>query len=176
MESWIGNGTAPPASRYPSVADGTLITQTAQLAAFPRIPAYVYKATMHEPTLTDHEAIPPVKKTAYPIFVAKTDADGNDIAGVRLPTLAAPVATHLGYNLRKTGFSEGALCGNTGSMLPFAKTKEEREKSNDPRLSLAERYPREGDRAALIEKAAMQLVADRLLLEDDAKAFLQQLD
>ena len=175
MEAWIA-GTAPPESRYPSVADGTLITPAAQLAAFPKMPTYEYKATLHEPTLVDHAVIPPAKKTPYPIFVAKTDQDGNDIAGVRLPTLAAPIATHLGYNLRKAGFSEGALCGNFGSMLPFAKTAEERLKTNDPRLSLAERYPREGDRAVVIEKAAMQLVKDRLLLEDDAKAFMQAID
>jgi hypothetical protein len=56
-------------------------------------------------------------------------------------------------------------------MIPFAATSEERLKNNDPRLSMAERYPNEGDRAAAIAKAAQQLVRDRLLLEDDAKLF-----
>jgi hypothetical protein len=45
--------------------------------------------------------------------------------------------------------------------------------SGDARPSLAERYPNPGDRAALIEKAAKKLVADRLLLEEDVKGFLQ---
>ena len=58
-----------------------------------------------------------------------------------------------------------------GSMIPFAATKEERLKSGDPRLSMAERYPNPGDRAAGIAKAAQQLVQDRLLLEEDAKLF-----
>ena len=71
----------------------------------------------------------------------KTDADGRDLAGLRLPSLEAPVATHMGWNLRKAGFGEGELCDNTGSMIPFAKTREERMKSGDPRLSLEERYP-----------------------------------
>ena len=102
-----------------------------------------------------------------------TDADGNAIAGIRLPTLAAPIGTHLGWNVRKAGFSQGALCGNNGAMLPFARTREERIKANDPRLSLAERYPNAGDRAAIIEKAARQLVQDRLLLEEDVASFLQ---
>jgi Alpha/beta hydrolase domain len=92
---------------------------------------------------------------------------------LRLPTLEAPAATHTGWNLRKAGFGEGELCDNTGSMLPFAKTKEERMASGDARPSLAERYPNPGDRAALIEKAAKKLMADRLLLEEDVKGFLQ---
>jgi hypothetical protein len=54
-------------------------------------------------------------------------------------------------------------------MIPFAATREERLKNNDPRLSMAERYPNEGDRAAAIGKAAQQLVQDRLLLEEDGK-------
>jgi hypothetical protein len=56
-------------------------------------------------------------------------------------------------------------------MIPFAATREERLKNNDSRLSMAERYPNEGDRAAAIAKAARQLVQDRLLLEEDAKLF-----
>ena len=56
-------------------------------------------------------------------------------------------------------------------MLPFAATREERLKSNDPRLSLAERYPQPGARAAAVEKAARQLVQDRLLRKEDLKLF-----
>ena len=116
-------------------------------------------------------SVPPEKGAAYPVFVPKTDADGRDLAGIRLPTLEAPVATHTGWNLRKTGFGYGELCDNNGSMIPFAATREERLNTGDPRLSLAERYPHEGDRAAAIAKAAQQLVQHRLLLEDDAKLF-----
>jgi Alpha/beta hydrolase domain len=74
--------------------------------------------------------------------------------------------------MRKPGFAEGELCDNNGAMIPFAATREERLKSGDPRLSLAERYPHEGDRNAAIAKAAQQLVHDRLLLQDDVKLFV----
>jgi hypothetical protein len=73
--------------------------------------------------------------------------------------------------LRKAGFGEGELCDNNGAMIPFAATREERVKNNDSRLSMAERYPHDGDRAAAIAKAAQQLVRDRLLLEEDTKLF-----
>jgi hypothetical protein len=54
-------------------------------------------------------------------------------------------------------------------MFPFAATREGRLKNSDPRLSIAERYPQPGDRAAEIAKAASELVRDRLLLEEDVK-------
>ena len=72
---------------------------------------------------------------------------------------------------RKAGYSEGELCDNNGSMFPFAATREDRIKNNDPRLSLEERYPHAGDRAATVEEAAKQLARDRLLLDEDVKLF-----
>ena len=30
----------------------------------------------------------------YPVFVPRTDDDGNDIAGIRLPEIAVPLATY----------------------------------------------------------------------------------
>jgi hypothetical protein len=116
--------------------------------------------------------MPPRRGVNYPMFVPKTDADGRNLAGIRLPPLEAPVATHMGWNFRKTGFGAGELCDNTGAMIPFARTREERVKAGDPRLSLEERYPGPNDRAAAMARAAEQLVKDRLLLEEDAKAYL----
>jgi Alpha/beta hydrolase domain len=171
LDGWVSNGTLPPASRYPSRAEGTLVSAAADAAGFPNIPGFVYPSRIASPTLINSDAMPPSKGVAYPVFVPKTDADGRDLAGLRLPTLEAPAATHTGWNLRKAGFGEGELCDNNGAMIPFAATREERLKNNDPRLSMTERYPNAGDRAAAIAKAAQQLVQDRLLLEDDAKLF-----
>jgi Alpha/beta hydrolase domain len=126
---------------------------------------------MTQPTVINFDVMPPVKGTPYPVFLPKTDADGRALAGLHLPTLEAPIATHTGWNLRKAGFAEGELCENNGSMFPFAATREERLKNNDPRLSIAERYPQPGDRAAAVAKAASELVRDRLLLEEDVKLF-----
>lgn len=169
LDAWISDGTPPPASRYPSRSDGTLVVPTSEDVGFPRIPGFSYTERMARPTLINAETMPPTKGAAYPVFVPKTDADGRALAGLHLPTLEAPVATYSGWNVRKAGFGEGELCDNNGSMIPFTATREERLKAGDPRLSLAERYPRQGDRAALVAKAAEQLVKDRLMLEEDAK-------
>jgi hypothetical protein len=172
LDGWIGNGTLPPDSRYPSRADATLMPPSVDRVGFPHIPGLVYPAQIAQPTVLKSDDMPPSKGAAYPVFVPKTDADGRDLAGVRLPTLEAPAATHTGWNLRKPGFGQGELCDNNGTMIPFAASREERQKNGDPRLSLAERYPNDGDRAAAIAKAAQQLVRDRLLLEEDAKMFV----
>jgi len=171
MDAWISNGTTPPDSRYPSRADGTLAEPTIDAVGFPRVPGFSYPVRIAQPVLLKSEEMPPAKGASYPVFVPKTDADGRAVAGIHLPTLEAPAATHTGWNLRKAGFSEGELCDNNGSMIPFAATSEERLKSGDPRLSMAERYPNEGDRAAAIAKAAARLVEDRLLLPEDTKLF-----
>jgi alpha/beta hydrolase family protein len=173
LDAWVSSGTLPPASRYPSRADGTLVDPTAGAVGFPSIPGVAYPSRINQAAVIDDKVMPPTRRAPYPAFVPKTDPDGRDLAGLHLPTLAAPIATHTGWNLRKAGFGEGELCDNTGSMLPFAKTREERLATNDPRLSLAERYPQPGERAALIERAARQLVQGRLLLDDDVKSFLQ---
>jgi hypothetical protein len=55
-----------------------------------------------------------------------------------------------------------------GSMIPFAKTKAEREKSGDPRPSIEERYKSREDYVHRVELAADALVRARLLLERDA--------
>lgn len=171
MDDWITSGTEPPKSRYPSRADGTLVSPTKADVGFPTIPGFPYNGTMTMPVLIDFSTMPPTKGKPYPVFLPKTDADGRAVAGVHLPTLEAAAGTHTGWNVRKAGFAEGELCENNGSFVPFAATKEERLKSGDPRLSMEERYPHAGDRAAAIEKAARQLVQDRLLLEEDVKIF-----
>jgi hypothetical protein len=171
LDAWISNGTLPPDSRYPSRADATLVLPAIDEVGFPHLAGFDYPRRIAQPTALKSDEMPPSKGAAYPVFVPKTDADGRDLAGVRLPTLEASAATHTGWNLRKSGFGEGELCDNNGAMIPFAATREERLKNNDPRLSMAERYPNDGDRAAAIAKAAQQLMRERLLLEDDAKLF-----
>src|SRR5262245_43377126 len=113
LDQWIKDGTQPPASRYPSRANGTLAEPTAAAVGFPAIPGVTYPHAINRAALVDDTAMPPVRGAAYPAFVPRTDTDGRDLAGLKLPTLVAPVATHTGWNLRKAGFGEGELCDNT---------------------------------------------------------------
>ena len=90
------------------------------------------------------------------------------MAGIRLPDVTVPVATHAGWNPRdpSTGSPEQIVPMN-GLTLWLARDKAAREKAGDPRPSLAERYRDEADYATKVRAAAMRLVADRYLLEED---------
>ena len=41
---------------------------------------------------------PPVGDTPFPFLVPQVDETGNEIAGIRSPELAVPLATHAGWN------------------------------------------------------------------------------
>ena len=55
----------------------------------------------------------------YPSFIPKTDSDGNDIAGVRLPDVTVPLATYTGWALRR-GAQANDGCEAAGQFIPFA--------------------------------------------------------
>jgi hypothetical protein len=99
--------------------------------------------------------------------VPAVDADGNDVAGVRAPMVAAPLATYTGWNLRARGHGFGAMHTFIGSTVPFAETPDERRMTDDPRASVGERYPDAGAYVAAITAAARALVAAGFMLEED---------
>jgi hypothetical protein len=106
----------------------------------------------------------------YPTMVAAVDADGNEVAGLRLPHLAAPLGTYTGTNVYQDLPSE--LCDRDGAFIPFARTRAERERTGDPRLSLEERYGTRDAYVTKVKAAADALVAARLLLAEDAARYV----
>jgi hypothetical protein len=110
----------------------------------------------------------------YPSFVPKTDKDGNDIAGVRLPDVTVPLATYTGWALRR-GAQANDGCEGTGQYIPFPKTKADREMSGDPRRSIEERYPSFEKYYDQVKRAVENMVRDRLLLCEDADDQLERL-
>jgi len=164
---WVEHGTAPPDSRFPSRAAGTLVPIAEARRTFPRLPEVKFPSVLNELRLRDHSVEPPSESTAYPVFVQATDADGNALGGIRHPLLAAPLATHVGWSLRASGYGEGELFTVQGSMIPFAQTEAERERASDPRPSLEARYTSRDAWAARLAEAVHRLVAERLLLAED---------
>jgi alpha/beta hydrolase family protein len=175
LDRWVVEDVAPPPSAYPRIADGTL-SSPAQ-AGWPAVPGFTLP---QQPLRAFHlnfgpdwakgivSVEPPEIGQPFTVSVPAVDADGNARAGIRLPDIAVPLATYAGWNYRdkSTGASD-RLAGEVGSYIPFARTKGERERSGDPRLSIEERYR---DRDAYVGKvaaAALQLVKERYLLEED---------
>jgi hypothetical protein len=123
--------------------------------------------TINPPMITPPFEDNPVNGSIYPSFVPKTDSDGNDIAGVRLPDVTVPLATYTGWALR-SGPQANDGCEAAGQYIPFARTRADRLASGDPRPSVEERYPSFGQYAAKVKNAIDGLVKDRLMLCEDA--------
>jgi hypothetical protein len=172
LTEWVEKGTPPPASRFPSHAEGTLATLEAVAGAFPRIPGVHFPDVLNELRLRDHSVEPPIDGPAYPVFVNAVDADGNSQGGLRHPLLSAPLGTHSGWAVRMPGYAEGDLFTVQGSYVPFAATEAERARTLDPRPSLEARYSSHAAWASRVIAATEQLVVERLLLREDADRFI----
>jgi len=111
----------------------------------------------------------PANGRIYPSFVPKTDVDGNDVAGIRLPEVQVPLATYTGWALRAGPHSNDG-CEAAGQYIPFPRTKADRLASGDPRLSIEERYENLATYSAMLRKAVDALVSSGYLLPMDAEA------
>ena len=170
MESWIAEGVEPPSSRVPMRAHGTLVPAAEAVPA--NIPGLPYRAIHTVAAYSDQAVLPPREIGRYPVFVPRADADGIAIAGVRSLPVAVPRATYTGWNPRAEGFGPAVLFPLQGISLPFAATREARMAAGDPRLSIAERYPDDAAYVAAVRRAAEDLVAERLLLPEDAERLI----
>ena len=189
LDQWSTKGTAPPPTSVPRLTDGTLVPARPQeKVGFPKIPGVTYTglkstryllnygpdyyktgvATINPPVIKPPMFENPANGPIYPTYVPKTDADGNDIGGIRLPDVTAPLATYTGWSLR-AGAQANDGCEGTGQMIGFAKTKAERMATGDPRLSIEERYASADAYAAAAKKAIDDLVARRLILQEEAQ-------
>lgn len=180
LDRWASGGAAPPASRHPRRADKTLATAEEWRKGFPAIPGAMSPRGPSKLDLLDFgpdfdkgiitkepPALAPGKR--YAVQVPATDADGNDIAGVRAPMVEAPLATYLGWSMRAKGLGYGAMGPIVGSTILFPETPEEREATGDPRRSILERYPDKQAYVRAITEAGKHLAADGLMLEEDVE-------
>ncbi|MBV8398058.1 MAG: hypothetical protein JOZ17_04880 [Acetobacteraceae bacterium] len=194
LDQWASEGVPPPPNQVPRISDGTLVPPLPSngfpqnipnpQTTLPATPNVVYNGILHTGDLWDFgpqfdegiiSTIPPESLgTPYKIFVPKTDADGNDIAGIRVPSVSVPIATYTGWGLRAGNVADPVPivdgCDATGQYIPFPNTISERMATGDPRPSLQERYGNaagtNADYVAKVQAAADALVNRRLLLEE----------
>jgi hypothetical protein len=169
LEEWVETGKPPPASRVPTIAQGTAVE--AERIEMPRVPGFaVPHGGNHIGPPVDWVDPPARLDNFYGTRVSAVDADGNEVAGIRLPPIAVPLGTYTGWNLYRA--ASGELADRDGSLIPFARTRAEREAGSDPRPSLEERYGNREAYVAAVEAAAAALVAERLLLPADAARYV----
>ncbi len=192
FRNWVMRGTEPPASRYPTLAAGTLVAAHKAAMGFPALPGL-------RPTLPERDFImpvfdydwgpdfkavdgsgvpsltPPKIKHVLPMMAPKVDADGNEIGGVPVVLADAPLGTYLGWNLTADGaqpFHKDQICNYVGGMLPFARNAQDRLASGDSRLSLTERYGSHDGYVAAVRRAAERAQQAGFLLAEDAQALI----
>jgi hypothetical protein len=195
MDEWVTEGRRPPRSSVPTLRDRTLAAPLPQSAmGFPQIPGVTYTglkttryrfnlgpgfyetgiATINPPLITLPYENNPANGPIYPSFIPRTDADGNDIAGVRLADVSVPIATYTGWALR-SGPQANDGCESAGQFIPFAKKKADRVASGDRRPSVEERYSSLADYSGRVAAALQRMVDRRLLLCEDFPAELSRL-
>jgi hypothetical protein len=110
-----------------------------------------------------------------PFLVPQVDADGNELAGIRVAEVSVPLATTTGWNFRAERIGNPSTTyALLGSYVPFPRTRAERDARHDPRPSIEERYRDRGEYLQRIRAAANALVKDRFLLEQDVEDVLQR--
>ncbi len=143
LDDFLQGGPSPPASRRADLAP-------ADSLAWPKIPGL--------------PAPPPGVR-----LVPKIDVDGNESSGLRLPDQALPIATFTGWNAARDK-TKGDCA--SGAKLPFPISRAAREASGDPRQSLPERYGSRAYFVGALRSVADRLVKERLLLPQDADAYV----
>ena len=174
LDQWVRVGTLPPPSRVPSLADQTLVpraqldTKGFSMVHVPSTAQEYFRLETGESTRGVPTVIPPRPGKAYVTLVPQVDDDGNDVAGIRAPELAVPLATHTGWSLRDPSIGAPTdLVQLNGSYYPFPRTRAERERVHDARRAIDERYPSAQHYLGLIAQAAHALVGQRFLLPED---------
>lgn len=195
LDEWSTRGVEPPDSQVPKLRDGTLVPPLPQdRVGFPHIPGVTYTGlkttryrfnfgpnfyqsfvpTINPPVITAPYEDNPANGRIYPSYVPKTDRDGNDIAGIRLPELTVPVATYTGWGLR-SGVWANDGCEASGQYIPFAATSAARTAAGDPRPSVQERYPSYSVYRTQLVLAVDRLVRDRFLTCEDTQDIVTRL-
>ena len=169
LDEWVVTDRAPPDSRLPRIADGSLVP--AEDVALPAVPGLTRPRAANDVVpLADWIAPAPGTRAWRPL-VPQVDIDGNERAGIRLPDIAVPRGTFTGWNLYAAPYPEGELADRDGTFLAFAETRAAREHAGDPRPSLRERHADPAAHAAALRDCAAALQRERLLLAEDAEHY-----
>jgi hypothetical protein len=179
LDRWVADGTEPPPSAYPRIADGTLVPL--ENLKFPTAadmtgPDYMpgiwrmdFGPAFERTGQIEHD--PPRLGAPYRVLVPAVDADGNERAGVRQPHLTTPVAAWTGWNVELPPARElGILAALTGSTFPLPRTPAEAAARRDGRRPISERYRDRADYLAQVRADAERLARAGYVRMDDVPA------
>lgn len=184
LDRWVSAGLPPPPSQHPRLADGTAVPPAHTAATFQAIPGMRFPVHLRSIARLDFgietaeeilTLLPPKVGKPYATLVAAVDADGNELAGIRLPDLSVPLATYTGWNVRHPDVGgPGQILALIGSTIPFPATRAKRQATGDPRPAIEERYASMEDYLRQVHRAAEVLLAQGYLLAEDLATVADQ--
>ncbi len=177
LDRWVTESVAAPPSKHPRLDDGSAVPPAELAPVFDRIPGahvpdrYALPRRLDfgaDPNINQTHTLPAIPGKPFGSLVSAVDADGNEIAGIRMPEVTVPLATHTGWNLRHPdNGGKRQLFVFMGATIPFAKTRAAREASGDPRPSIRERYRSRGAYLSQIRESATAVAREGYVLTED---------
>ena len=175
MQQWVAVGAAPPPSAYPTLKDRTLVQAAA--IAFPAIPGVASPRAIAAGTRLANAFIAggAGAGSPLPLLVPQVDADGNELAGIRLPEVAVPLGTYTGWNFRNpTTGAPTDLVSLLGSSIALPATPAARTAAHDPRKSIEERYASRDEYLRKARQVTDALVTAGYLLSEDVDRVMKR--
>ena len=107
---------------------------------------------------------PPKEGAMYPCYVPDVDKNLNEIAGIRLPEIVYPIASHTGWNVRdpQTGATDQIV-----PMQGFSLWFDKNSNSEDPRGTINTKYSSKNDYKEKIYSESKKLADQRYILDED---------
>jgi len=189
MYDWIANDKAPPASRYPQIADGSLVPAyidgRINSRAWNQLSGVTHPDALYTPGFANYgdrwmeeriiDIHPLTTDMYYRTLVPAVNSNNNDSAKTTVlpPLTQVPLATFVPWNLRavSTG-AEKSLARLAGGYIPLPASMAAAEQASDPRTPIASMYSSFSDYLSLYESATDLLISEGYLLQGFKQTYM----
>ena len=189
MYDWVANDKAPPASRYPQIADGSLVPAhidgRINSRAWNQLSGVTHPEALYTPGFANYgdrwitdrivDIHPLTTDMYYRTLVPAVNSNNNDSAKTTVlpPLTQVPLATFVPWNLRavNTG-AEKSLARLTGGYIPLPASMAAAEQASDPRTPIAAMYSSFSDYLSLYESATDLLISEGYLLQGFKQTYM----
>ena len=174
LHLWVSKNTEPPKSQYPKLDDKTAVDRSVVMDKFSYIPNFkvldnlklwkirtLFLGKYGDKGIGEY---PPKEGAMYPCYVPDVDKNLNEIAGIRLPEIVYPIASHTGWNVRdpQTGATDQIV-----PMQGFSLWFDKNSNSEDPRDTINTKYSSKNDYKEKIYSESKKLADQRYILDED---------
>ncbi len=189
MYDWIANDKAPPPSRYPQIADGSLVPAhidgRINSRAWNQLSGVTHPDALYAPGFANYgdrwitdrivDIHPLTTDMYYRTLVPAVNSNNNDSATTTVlpPLTQVPLATFVPWNLRavNTG-AEKSLARLSGGYIPLPASMAAAEQASDPRTPIAAMYSSFSDYLSLYESATDLLISEGYLLQGFKQTYM----